>query len=162
MGQGLRDRTGWGLGYYSPSPVEGAGGGAAGGGVFLSTHFTIRSNALAITYCSGARVPTVGTPHVGANAASDDVPALHTGPVVHLVLRATQKAIQLRERARSKQALLYTRCRRIALAIGKRLTASGVFTASDDVFFITYPELDELLSGHAMFPGSAHHWLTPQ
>jgi len=106
-----------------------------------------------------AHVRTAGTNRAGTNetnsAASDDVPALHTGPVVHLVLRATQKAIQLRERARSKQALLYTRCRRIALAIGKRLTASGVLTASDDAFFMTYLELDELLSGHAMFPGSA-------
>ncbi len=103
-----------------------------------------------------AHIKAAGTSGAGSKeTACADVPALHTGLIVRLVLRATQKAIQLRERARCKQALLYTRCRRIALAVGRRLTASGVFTAPDDVFFITYPELDELLSGHAMFPGIA-------
>jgi len=103
-----------------------------------------------------AYVKTAGTNRAGTDeTTSADVPAIHKGPMVRLVLRATQKAIQLRERARCKQALLYTRCRRIALAIGKRLTASGVFTAPNDVFFITYLELDELISGHAMFPGIA-------
>jgi pyruvate,water dikinase len=84
--------------------------------------------------------------------ASRDVRVVRKTVRVRLVLRATQKAIQLRERARSKQAMLYSSCRRVALAIGKRLTASGVFTAPDDVFFLTYLELDELNSGHAMFP----------
>jgi pyruvate,water dikinase len=74
------------------------------------------------------------------------------GPAVSLVLAWTQRAIQLRERARLKQALLYSRLRRIALAIGARLVESGRLADRDDVFFLTADEIDALLSGHAMFP----------
>jgi rifampicin phosphotransferase len=69
-----------------------------------------------------------------------------------LALRATQGAIVRRERARLKQALLYSRCRRIALAIGERLTAAGILDSADDVFFLTIGEADALASGTAMFP----------
>jgi pyruvate,water dikinase len=68
------------------------------------------------------------------------------------LLRWTQQSIVLRERARLKQALLYSRCRRIALAIGARLAASGTFQQPEDVFFLTADELDALVSGHSMFP----------
>ena len=64
-----------------------------------------------------------------------------------LILAATQGAIGLRERARFRQALLYTRLRRILLAIGDRLAARGVFAARDDVFFLEVDELDALLAG---------------
>jgi rifampicin phosphotransferase len=80
------------------------------------------------------------------------MPRILQAPAVRLALAATRRVIRLRERARSKQALLYNRCRRIALAIGKQLVARGAFAKADDVFFLTYTELDELLSGHAMFP----------
>ncbi|HYR82613.1 MAG TPA: PEP/pyruvate-binding domain-containing protein [Terriglobia bacterium] len=82
------------------------------------------------------------------------IPRRLQAPVVGFALRATRRAIRLRERARSKQALLYNRCRRIALAIGKTLVADGTCEKADDVFFLTYQELDEFLSGHAMFPGA--------
>jgi pyruvate,water dikinase len=72
-----------------------------------------------------------------------------------LLLRATQRSICLRERARLKQALLYTRLRHICLAIGDRLTRAGHLHDRDDVFFLTVEELDELISGSAMFPESA-------
>src|SRR5439155_7189443 len=65
----------------------------------------------------------------------------------------TRRDIQLRERARSKQALLYNRCRRIALSIGKQFVHAGTLVKADDIFFLTYQELDEFLTGHAMFPG---------
>jgi pyruvate,water dikinase len=68
------------------------------------------------------------------------------------LLAWTQRSIVLRERARLKQALLYSRCRRIALAIGSRLTAARTIQQPDDVFFLTADELDALLSGHSMFP----------
>jgi pyruvate,water dikinase len=74
-------------------------------------------------------------------------------PLVRIALRCTRSAIRLRERARSKQALLYNRCRRIALAIGSELVRRGTFEETADIFFLTYSEIDELLSGHAMFPG---------
>jgi pyruvate,water dikinase len=68
------------------------------------------------------------------------------------LLAWTQRAIVLRERARLKQALLYSRCRRIALAIGARLAAAGTLQQTDDVFFLTVQELDAHLSGQSMFP----------
>ena len=71
---------------------------------------------------------------------------------VSIVLRWTQRAILLRERARLKQALLYSRLRRIALALGNQLTVAGRFEQPDDVFFLTAAELDDLVSGSAMFP----------
>ena len=79
--------------------------------------------------------------------------ALHTVPFLtrasrfRMLLAATQGSIRLRERARFRQALLYTRLRRILLAIGDRLVTSGVFAARDDVFFLEVDELDALLAG---------------
>ncbi len=64
----------------------------------------------------------------------------------------TQRAVAYRERARLKQALLYTRCRQIALRIGDRLVSSGLLQQRDDVFMLTWQEIDELGSGRAMFP----------
>ena len=73
---------------------------------------------------------------------------------IRLALRATQRAVCFRERARLKQALLYTRCRRIALAIGDRLVGSGMLASRDDVFMLTCGEVEELVGGRAMFPYS--------
>ena len=73
---------------------------------------------------------------------------------IRLVLGWTQRAVCYRERARLKQALLYTRCRRVALAIGDRLARAGALAARDDVFMLTWGEIEELLAGRAMFPYS--------
>jgi pyruvate,water dikinase len=73
---------------------------------------------------------------------------------LRIVLRWTQSAIAYRERARLKQALLYSRCRRLALALGDRLGARGHLAAQEDVFWLTVAEVDELAAGSAMFP---HH-----
>jgi len=72
--------------------------------------------------------------------------------VVATILRWTQRSIQLRERARLKQALLYSRLRRVSLAMGDRLVAAGRLVHPDDVFFLTAEELDLVASGGAMFP----------
>jgi phosphohistidine swiveling domain-containing protein len=69
-----------------------------------------------------------------------------------LLLRAAQGSIGLRERARFRQALLYTRLRRILLAIGDRLTERGALINPEDVFYLEVGELDALLAGSAMFP----------
>jgi phosphohistidine swiveling domain-containing protein len=74
------------------------------------------------------------------------------GAMLRVVLPWTHAAIRFRERARMKQALLYSRCRRIALAIGECLVARGTLSARGDVFFLTVHEIDELLSGSAMLP----------
>ena len=72
--------------------------------------------------------------------------------VLRVLLGWTQRSIQLRERARLKQALLYSRLRRVALAIGDDLCAGGRLERRDDVFMLTFDELDALLAGSAMFP----------
>jgi phosphohistidine swiveling domain-containing protein len=69
------------------------------------------------------------------------------------LLTWTQKAVGFRERARMKQALLYTRLRRISLAIGEKLARRGQLQTAEDIFFLTYSEIDALLSGTAMFAG---------
>jgi pyruvate,water dikinase len=69
-----------------------------------------------------------------------------------MVLRGTQIAVACRERARLKQALLYTRCRRVALAIGEALVARGQLADRDAVFMLSWQEIDEVCSGRAMFP----------
>jgi rifampicin phosphotransferase len=71
---------------------------------------------------------------------------------VRELLGWTQRAIQLRERARLKQALLYSRLRRIALAIGDELVADGRLDGRDAVFMLTVDEIDRLLAGASMFP----------
>ena len=71
---------------------------------------------------------------------------------VGILLRWTQRSIQLRERARLKQALLYSRLRRVALALGARLTAAGMTEHVDDVFMLTADEVDLLAAGGEMFP----------
>lgn len=75
---------------------------------------------------------------------------------VWFLVRWTQRAIAYRERARLKQALLYTRCRRIALAIGDRAVQAGILRRPDDIFMLTCAEIDELGSGRAMFPHRVH------
>lgn len=62
------------------------------------------------------------------------------------LLKWTQRSIALRERARLKQALLYSRLRRIALAVGEHLVSLGFLAERDHVFFLTHPEIDQLLS----------------
>ena len=60
------------------------------------------------------------------------------------LLPRVHAAIRYRERARLKQALLYSRCRRIALAMGAELVRRGTIAERDDVFFLTWQELIEL------------------
>ena len=69
-----------------------------------------------------------------------------------IVLKSCQKSIALRERARLKQALLYSRLRRIVLAVADLLVLDDQLNARNDIFFLTMTELDALLAGSAMFP----------
>ena len=78
--------------------------------------------------------------------------APHRALALWATLAVTRRAIAYRERARLKQALLYTRCRAIAREIGRRLEAGGRLAAADDVFLLRWEEIDELLSGRSMFP----------
>lgn len=80
------------------------------------------------------------------------LPFVSRAAAVRTVLRWTQAAIAYRERARLKQALLYSRCRRLALALGDRLVARGHLVEQEDIFWLTVAEVDELAAGIAMFP----------
>jgi pyruvate,water dikinase len=82
------------------------------------------------------------------------LPFVRQSLIVGTVLGWTQRSIQLRERARLKQALLYSRLRRVALNMGDRLVAAGRIVNRDDIFFLTAEEIELLASGGAMFP---HH-----
>ena len=76
------------------------------------------------------------------------------GALLYALLPRVHAAIRYRERARLKQALLYSRCRRIALAMGAELVRRGTIAERDDVFFLTWQELIDLTGGAAMFPAS--------
>ena len=74
--------------------------------------------------------------------------------LLQILLPRVHAAIRCRERARLKQALLYSRCRRIALAMGSELMRRELIADRDDVFFLTWRELVELAAGGAMLPES--------
>src|SRR2546427_3683682 len=71
---------------------------------------------------------------------------------VAFLLPRTQRAVVYRERVRLKQALLYTRCRAIALAIGDELVRRSMLVHRDDVFMLTVQEVGDLALGRSMFP----------
>ena len=78
--------------------------------------------------------------------------APHRALVLWVTLAATRRSIAFRERARLKQALLYTRCRTIVLEIGRRLVSDGRLDNRDQIFMLRWEEIDDLLSGRTMFP----------
>ena len=69
------------------------------------------------------------------------VPMLSRAGRFRVLLHATQGAIRLRERARMKQALLYTRLRHIVLQLGDRLVAARRLEKREDIFFLTTDEV---------------------
>jgi len=73
---------------------------------------------------------------------------------LRIVLRCTRVAIACRERARLKQALIYSRCRRVVLAMGERLAAAGLLDDREDVFWLDVRELLELAAGGAILPNA--------
>jgi len=70
------------------------------------------------------------------------------------LIRWTQRAVIYRERARLKQALLYTRLRRVLLCVGDRFVERGTLRSRNDVFMLTVGEVAELIGGRSMFGGS--------
>lgn len=80
-------------------------------------------------------------------AAWRAMPLLSRANRFRLLLRATHATIRFRERARMKQALLYTRLRHIALAAGERLVQCGAIAGRDDVFMLTIDEVLCALGG---------------
>ncbi len=86
-------------------------------------------------------------------AAWRRVPLVSRASRFRMLLAATQGAIKLRERARMKQALLYTRLRHIALNLGDRFVERGSIPTRDDIFLLTTHEVQELATGQATSVG---------
>lgn len=77
------------------------------------------------------------------------------GAVFAIVLRLAQGSIRLRERARMKQALLYTRLRHVALAMGRSWVARGLLSEPEDVLYLSMEEAIALGEGTDKRPGDA-------
>jgi pyruvate,water dikinase len=80
------------------------------------------------------------------------LPFLTQARALRAALAWTRRAVALRERARLKQSRLYSRCRRVALAIGDRLVEAGRLDHREDVFYFSYEELDGIVAGGSMLP----------
>lgn len=72
--------------------------------------------------------------------------------VARRLIRWTQRSVGYRERARLKQALLYSRYRRLALVVGQHFTEWGYLNSADDIFYLAHSEVESLLAGSSMFP----------
>jgi pyruvate,water dikinase len=70
--------------------------------------------------------------------------------VFRAVLWATQRSIGFRERARMKQALLYSRLRQVALASARKLVQQGIISRTDDVFHVGLDEVIDALRGASL------------
>ena len=107
---------------------------------------------------SGCGTPRAWPPNCARGGSSAISHSSINGTSCSVLLRRTQASIILRERARLKQALLYSRLRRIALSLGDRLVDGGRLERADDIFFLTADEIDELVAGCAMFPDHQRRW----
>jgi len=72
-------------------------------------------------------------------------------PALRGLLHFTRNAIGLRERARLKQALLYTRLRPVVLELGARLHGRALIERPDDIFMLSIDEVLDHLAGVSMF-----------
>jgi pyruvate,water dikinase len=110
--------------------------------------------------CAERKAETARALHELKSKRLGYVPWMSWAAVLRVLLPWTHGAIRYRERARLKQALLYSRLRRIALALGDELVRRELLVARDDVFWLTVSELDELASGGAMFARSTRDLVT--
>ena len=72
--------------------------------------------------------------------------------IARQLIRWTQRSVACRERARLKQALLYSRCRRLALTVGQTFTNRELLYDPEDIFYLTCDEIEQIISGAAMLP----------
>jgi rifampicin phosphotransferase len=71
-------------------------------------------------------------------------------PLLYLLLHWTEKSISFRERVRLKQAMLYGHLRDTLQNLGGVLRERGTINQANEIFFLKYHELLELLSGSEM------------
>ncbi len=70
---------------------------------------------------------------------------------LQLVSRLCKQAISSRERVRYKQAHAYYLFKKVVHAIGQSAVEKGIVDFADDVLFMTYKEIGEMISGSSMF-----------
>lgn len=70
---------------------------------------------------------------------------------LYLVSRLCKQAISSRERVRYKQAEMYYKFKVVVREIGKQALANGVLQHQDDVFYLSYKEIGEMVSSSGMF-----------
>ncbi len=68
------------------------------------------------------------------------------------LLQWTQQAVMCRERARLKQALLYSLLRRICLELGRIAVSTGKLEHADDLLYLSTEEIEQFHAGGALFP----------
>lgn len=72
--------------------------------------------------------------------------------VARRLIHWTQRSVACRERARLKQALLYSRFRRLALAVGKSFADRDLLYDPEDIFYLTCDEVEQVINSAAMLP----------
>lgn len=65
---------------------------------------------------------------------------------LYLIIKLCKQAISSRERVRYKQAEMYYKFKILNRAIAKRAVSKGLLDKVDDIFFLTYKEIGELVS----------------
>jgi phosphohistidine swiveling domain-containing protein len=68
-----------------------------------------------------------------------------------LFSRLCKQAISSRERVRYKQALMYHKFKNVVKAIGENAAAQGILNQADDILYLSYKEIGELISASTMF-----------
>jgi len=72
--------------------------------------------------------------------------------VFRMMLHHTHQAIRFREKSRIIRSLLFGEIRQIVRQIGNRLVEKGHLQQSDDVFYLRWNELEEIVYGKFQFP----------
>ena len=75
--------------------------------------------------------------------------------VARRLIHWTQRSVACRERARLKQALLYSRFRRLALTVGKSFADRNLLHTPEDIFYLTCEEVEQIINRAAMLPMTA-------
>jgi phosphohistidine swiveling domain-containing protein len=76
------------------------------------------------------------------------------GLVLRAIVRLARVSVRLREVGRLQQSLLFGDVRRVALALGEALVRAGTLPRPEDVFLLELDELDRLVTGRFLLPGS--------
>jgi len=73
---------------------------------------------------------------------------------LNLIIRLASKGIAARERVRLKQASLYFQFKKIVLKCGSELQKRKLLNDANDIFYLRYQEIIELLNASAMLPNA--------